>query len=193
MKNFDLVESAAPIEKVQRTDNHIDGANLMMEGLKGRLYEKSSSDKMYPHLPKLDIEATQLAADSKSPMMNLANLNDRDLRTAIRAEQSVQERMTPRERHQLHQDKIEYDKAVERHNRADMMGALPFGYNKEKKKPASLQRYENAVSQEISKKDPSFHSRNFLIDGTYHQPRETFRPETAPKQRENWLKEVILY
>lgn len=126
---------------------------------------------MYPYLPNLEIEATKFAPTSKLPTMYLANLNAKDLKTAVRAEQEVQERMPPEERRQLHQDKVEYDKAVERHKRPEMIGDLPFVHNKSPEKTASLQRHENAVRQAISKQDSGFYSRNFLIDGTYHQPK----------------------
>lgn len=193
MKNFDLVESQASTDKVQRNDNQLDGASLIIEGYKGRVYEKAPSDHMYPSLPKLELEGTKFAADSRLPILNSSKLDDKDSRTAIRAEQAVQDRMTPEERRQLHKDRIDYEKAVESHKRADMIGALPFGYNKMPEKPASLQRYENAVSQEIAKRDPSFHSRNFMIDGTFHKPKETVRIERTPRDRQDWLREVILY
>lgn len=169
MRNFDTVEGAFSIDKVPRVDGHIDGAALMMEGYKSRESEKSSSDLIVRSLPILNLEDPKVAADLKLPIVSLVNLEFRDRKTVISAEQAVQDRMSPEALSQLHKDKLDYEKAVESYRKAGERGALPFGHNKPPEKPASLAHYENALIQEISKRDPSFHSRNLMHQGTYHK------------------------
>ncbi len=167
MRNFDTVEGSSSIDKVQRVDGHIDGAALMMEGYKSRLYEKSSSNLIFRSLPEMELEDTKFAADSKLAILSFYNLDDRDRKTAINAEKAVQDRMTPEERRQLHKDKMEYDQELESFKRRGEAGALPFGQYKPPEKPASLRRYEDALIQEISKRDPRFYNRNLMHQGTY--------------------------